>query len=101
MASDDNDAASDVWDRYNRGERNVFSRRLYTVRGQIVFDEVRARYRDERNFQRAVDDYIAKFERVLTNVPPDDVGQAAIRASLASDAGKVFMLLGHASGRFD
>ena len=38
----DHDAAADLWDRYKRGERNVFTRRLYTLQGQKAFDEIRA-----------------------------------------------------------
>ena len=30
----DHDAAVELWDRYKRGERNVFSRRLYTLQGE-------------------------------------------------------------------
>ena len=37
----DHDAAADLWDRYKRGERNVFTRRLYTLQGQKAFDEIR------------------------------------------------------------
>ena len=35
----DHDAAADLWDRYKRGERNVFTRRLYTLQGQQAFDD--------------------------------------------------------------
>ena len=38
----DHDAAAELWDRYNRGERNVFTRRLYTLQGQQAFDAWRA-----------------------------------------------------------
>jgi hypothetical protein len=37
----DHEAAADLWERYNRGERNVFTRRLYTMQGRKAFDEVR------------------------------------------------------------
>ena len=39
----DHDAAAELWDRYKRGERNVFTRRLYTLHGQQTFDEIRKR----------------------------------------------------------
>ena len=37
----DHDAAAELWDRYKRGERNVFTRKLYTMQGQKTFDEIR------------------------------------------------------------
>ena len=37
----DHDAAAELWERYKRGERNVFTRRLYTMQGQKTFEEIR------------------------------------------------------------
>ena len=66
----DHDAAAELWDRYKRGERNVFTRRLYTMQGQKAFDEIRKRYRADREFKQTVDRYIARV-------------RAAARGSLA------------------
>ena len=54
----DHDAAAELWDRYNRGERNVFTKRLYTMQGQKTFDEIRKKYRADREFKQTVDRYI-------------------------------------------
>src|SRR5262249_19537070 len=54
----DHDAAAELWDRYKRGERNVFTRRLYTMQGQKAFEEIRKRYRADSDFKRTVDRYI-------------------------------------------
>src|SRR5215212_10817300 len=47
----DHDAAAELWERYKRGERNVFTRRLYTLQGQKTFEEIRKRYRSDREFK--------------------------------------------------
>ena len=47
----DHDAAVELWERYKRGERNVFTRRLYTLQGQQRFEEVRRRYRSDNEFR--------------------------------------------------
>ena len=47
----DHDAAVELWDRYKRGERNVFTRRLYTLQGQQTFDEIRRKYRRDPRVQ--------------------------------------------------
>src|SRR5262249_10307291 len=60
----DPDAAAELWERYKRGERNVFTRRLYTLQGQKAFDEIRKRYRSDRDFKATVDRYIGGFERL-------------------------------------
>ncbi|MEX1082918.1 MAG: hypothetical protein WEC82_01225, partial [Xanthobacteraceae bacterium] len=97
----DHDAASELWDRYKRGERNVFTRRLYTLQGQTAFDEIRKRYRADREFKQTVDRYIAEFERLLDEVSRDDRGQVVARTYLTSETGKVYTMLAHAAGRFE
>src|SRR5690606_4678016 len=97
----DHDAASDLWDRYKRGERNVFTRRLYTLQGQKAFDEIQRKYRADREFKQTVDRYIGEFERLLDEVSRDDRGQVVARTYLTSETGKVYTMLAHAAGRFD
>jgi hypothetical protein len=97
----DHDAAAELWERYKRGERNVFTRRLYTMQGQKTFDEIRNRYRSDREFKTTVDRYIAEFERLLNEVSGDERGQATARSYLTSDTGKVYTMLAHAAGRFE
>ena len=97
----DHDAATDLWDRYKRGERNVFTRRLYTLQGQQAFDEIRKKYRADREFKQTVDRYIGEFERLLEEVSRDDRSQVMARTYLTSETGKVYTMLGHAAGRFD
>ena len=98
----EHDAAIDMWDRYNRGERNAFTRQLYSMNGQRAFDDIRNRYRADRNFRATVDRYIAEFERLLEDVSRDERGgQAMVRTYLISETGKVYTMLAHAAGRFD
>jgi hypothetical protein len=97
----DHDAVVDLWDRYKRGERNVFSRRLYTLQGQKAFEEIRAKYRGNRDFKQTVDRYIVEFEQLLEDVSRDDRGQAVARSYLTSETGKVYTMLAHAAGRFE
>ena len=97
----DHNAAIELWDRYNRGERNVFNKRLYTMQGQKAFDEISKRYRADREFKQTVDRYIGEFERLLDEVSRDDRGQVVARSYLTSETGKVYTMLAHAAGRFD
>ena len=97
----DHDAAAELWERYKRGERNVFTRRLYTLQGQKTFEEIRKRYRSDREFKSTIDRYIGEFERLLNEVSQDERGQATARSYLTSDTGKVYTMLAHAAGRFE
>ena len=97
----DHEAASELWERYKRGERNVFTKRLYTMQGQKTFDEIRKRYRNDREFKQTVDRYVTEFERLLDEVSRGDRNSLVARTYLTSETGKVYTMLAHASGRFD
>ncbi len=96
----DHDIAADAWDRYNSGERNVFSRRRYTLQGQQTFEEIRRRYRIDPDFRDTVDRYVHEFERLLVEVGRDDHEGSLLRTYLTSETGKVYTMLSHAAGRF-
>ncbi len=97
----DHDAAVELWDRYKRGERNVFTRRLYTLQGQQTFDEIRRKYRRDSEFKDTVDRYIDEFERLLGEASKDDRDSMVAKTYLTSETGKVYTMLAHASGRFE
>src|SRR6516165_4765462 len=97
----DNDAAADLWERYKRGERGAFGKRLYTAQGQRAFEEIRGKYRSDPDFRQTVEHYIHEFERLLDDVSRGDRGPAVARNYLSSDTGKVYTMLAHAAGRFD
>lgn len=95
----DHEAAAEAWERFKRGERGVFNRRLYTNAGQKTFEEIRKKYRRNANFRETVDRYIDEFEKLLEQVSRDGRGQALTKTYLTSDTGKVYTLLAHAAGR--
>jgi hypothetical protein len=97
----DEEALGDVWVRYNRGERNVFTRRLYTLQGQATFEEIRRKYNRGGEFRGAVDLYIDDFEQLLIDVARSDRDGSEGQAYLASESGKVYTMLAHAAGRLD
>jgi hypothetical protein len=97
----DSDAVGDVWERYMSGERGVFTRRLYTLKGQQTFDEVRRRYRRDADFRETVDRYIEEFERLLKDVAAEGRDGAVARTYLVSDTGKVYTMLAHSADRFE
>ena len=97
----DDEAFTDLWDRWRHGERNVFSRRLYTLQGQQTFEEIRRKYQRDTEFRGAVDRYVADFESLLGEASRSSRDPDAARNYLASDTGKVYTLLAHASGRLD
>ena len=88
-----------MWDRYRRGDKNVFTRRLYTLKCQQTFDEIRRKYQAEAEFRSAVDRYCEDFEKLLRDVGRNDRENVMTQTYLTSDTGKVYTMLAHASGR--
>ncbi|MGB6536460.1 MAG: hypothetical protein WBF58_10925, partial [Xanthobacteraceae bacterium] len=97
----DHEAAAEMWEHYQRGERGTGGRRLYTGQGQKAFEEIRNKYRADPEFRQTVEHYIHDFERLLEDVSRGDRGAAVARNYLTSDSGKVYTMLAHAAGRFD
>ena len=95
----DDDAAVELWGRYRRGERDVFTRRLYTLKGQQTFDEIRRKYQADGDFRAAVDRYCEDFEKLLKDVARNDRDNKLTPTYLSSDTGKVYTMLAHAAGR--
>jgi hypothetical protein len=97
----DHEVAADLWERRNRGERHVSWRRLYTPQGRKAFEEMRKRYKSDREFREAADRYIGEFDRLLGEVGHGDSGQVIARNYITSEAGKVYTMLAHAAGRLE
>jgi hypothetical protein len=95
----EHDAAADAWDRYRRGDHNVFTRRLYTPQGQQAFEEIRRRYRRDQEFHATVDRYIDEFEQLISEVDRGDPSGNMARTYLTADSGKVYTILAHAAGK--
>jgi hypothetical protein len=89
----------DVWARFNRGERQIFSRSLYTADGQQTFDDVRRRYQRDRDFRAQVDRFVDEFEQLVSEAARTDTTGRRTRDALMSEDGRLYTLLAHASGR--
>jgi flagellar motor protein MotB len=92
-------ALADAWARYQAGEQNVFSRRIYTLSGQGTYDQVRKRLQADAEFAKTSATYMAEFEQLLQQAAQSSNPAAAAREFLLSDRGKVYTMLAHASGR--
>jgi hypothetical protein len=91
--------ATDVWHRMRAGERGVLGRHIYSYEGQATFEEVSTRYDRDGEFRNTVDRYIGDFERLLAEAEQSDPAGQMLQNYLASETGRVYLLLAHASGR--
>ena len=89
----------DLWQRYQSGERNVFTRRLYNISGRQLYDRIAVKYRGEAEFRENVDRFVDLFERLLAAAASRDRDNILVETYLTSDTGKVYLILAQASGR--
>jgi hypothetical protein len=92
-------ALGDAWSRYQMGEQNVFSRRIYTLTGQSTFDQIKRRLSADPEFAKNAQSYMSEFEQLLQRTASGANPVNETRAYLISDRGKVYTMLAHASGR--
>jgi len=92
-------ALSEAWQRYQRGEQNVFSRRIYTLTGQSTYDQIKRRLTGDGEFAKNAQSYMSEFEQLLQRAASGLDPVTETRAILTSDRGKVYTMLAHASGR--
>ena len=92
---------SDLERRFDRGEHHVYTHRLYQGRGKKMLDLLTERYQNERLIRSRIDAVVTLFERLLDTVAATAQGEQLVDACLASESGKLYLMLAHASGRVE
>jgi hypothetical protein len=87
--------------RYGAGESHVYTHRLFEERGPMMRRSIRKRYQDEKILRGRVDAYVRLFERLLDTVSETSQGDQLADACLASESGKLYVMLANASGRIN
>jgi len=89
----------DLWKRYRAGERNVFTRRLASLKNTERHQRIADRYKDNAEFRDDAERYMVQFETLLTNAAQQNPDGLIAETYLSSDIGKVYALLAEATGR--
>lgn len=95
----DTDLPRDIEKRYAAGEDDLYTQNLLEDRGRRLPKLIERRYAGERLVRGRVDAYVRLFERLLDALAETPHGDRLVDASLASESGKLYLLLAQASGR--
>lgn len=95
----DSDLPRDLEKRFIAGEGNVYTLNLLEDRNRRLPKLIERRYKSERLVRGRVDAYVRLFERLLDTFAETPQGDQLVDASLASESGKLYLLLAQASGR--
>ncbi len=74
-------------------------RSIYTAEGRAAFDDVSERYKTSMDVRRTVDRFLANYESMIRDLEQKFPSGRTVHDHLISDAGRVYLLLAHASGR--
>lgn len=88
----------ELWKRYRSGERNVFARRLLTLKGQGLEERIRHKYNDDIEFREHTDHYVERFEELLDRAREHDRERILEDTYLSSHTGRLYQLLKDAVG---
>ncbi|WP_169544628.1 coiled-coil domain-containing protein [Sneathiella aquimaris] len=89
----DNTMPEELWKRYRRGEKSIFTKRLLKTKDA---DKIRLLYRENGDFRRYADQYCEAFDRLLKETEDTEHSELLIETYMSSDIGKVFMMLSDA-----
>lgn len=88
----------ELWKRYRDGERNVFTRRLASLKGKEPHSLIGERYQSNAEFRGDADRYMAQFETLLADAADKNPDGLLAETYMSSDIGKVYALLAEATG---
>ena len=91
--------AGAMWTAYRNGNRSGIARSLYSPAGQATFDQIAERIRVDSAFRGTIERYLGDFERILQQSDQRDTTGRTSHNQILTEAGRVYLLLAHASGR--
>lgn len=89
----------ELWKRYRSGERNVFARRLLTLKGQGIEERIRQRYRTDSEFRDHADHYLEHFEALLARAREHDRERVLEDTYMSSHTGRLYQLIKDSLGK--
>jgi hypothetical protein len=89
----------DLERRFSAGETHVYTEHLCQARGPNLQHNLEARYGQDEQMRGRVDGFMRNFERLLDKLSEGEDGEAKVDACLASECGKVYVMLAETTGR--
>ncbi|MEH6402593.1 MAG: hypothetical protein V7750_04425 [Sneathiella sp.] len=89
----DSSLSDDLWKKYRRGDKSIFSKRLVKTKDA---EKIRTLYKGNGDFRRYVDQYRAEFEGLLKGTEQTEFSELLLDTYTNSDVGKVYLMLSDA-----
>lgn len=91
---------SSVWESFYSGEDQVITEKDYSRLGRRLFNTIKTRYSENRNFRSLANKYLKSFEELINNYQKTN-DENEISLLLDSESGILFILISHSIGKLD
>ena len=91
---------NEFWEAYYTGVRDVISERDYSRNGRKLFNQVKSKYSENKNFRSLVNKYLKSVEEIVSNHQKINK-EEEISQFLDSESGVLFFLVSHSIGKLD
>ena len=91
---------SAIWESFYSGEDQVISEKDYSRIGKRLFNAIKTRYSENRNFRSLANKYLKSFEEIINNYQRTN-DENEIGLLLDSESGILFILISHSIGKLD
>ncbi|MBX7147037.1 MAG: hypothetical protein K1X44_07000 [Alphaproteobacteria bacterium] len=93
------DIPDDLLQKFQRGDKSIFARRLFKMKDTYTLPAVEQRYRKDEQFSSKVDKYLNRFEQLLADANRADPESVLSAAFITADIGKLYVVLAKSVGR--
>tara|TARA_B100000700_G_C14623271_1_gene659237 strand:- start:31 stop:639 length:609 start_codon:yes stop_codon:yes gene_type:complete len=91
---------NELWEAYYNGASDVIGEIDYSRTGRKLFNQVKSKYSENKNFRSLINKYLKSFEEIVSNHQKinneDEIGQF-----LDSESGVLYILVSHSIGKLD
>ena len=91
---------NELWEAYYNGASDVIGEVDYSRTGRKLFNQVKSKYSENKNFRSLINKYLKSFEEIVSNHQKinneDEIGQF-----LDSESGVLYILVSHSIGKLD
>ena len=89
----------DLEKRYAASDKGVYTTRLYETRSRKLIKTLETRYAEERLLRSRIQAYNRLFEKLLDTISESNGGDAVMEEVLASEQGRIYVMLAEVAGR--
>ena len=95
-----NKKPSILWESYYNGDNETLNEKLYSRTGKRLYNNIKMRYAENKNFRSLINKYLKVFEEIISNYQKDN-DENKIKSLLDSESGILFILISHSIGKLD